>query len=104
MIDAVLAFGFLLAAMEFVVLSMIPPKYRLRILGSKSLSNALHFLVFGINLAVHWGTVTGTMSATLAFVASMITVSAARFWYGTITDDVRTRKGIVNYRNEELIL
>lgn len=38
MIEAVLVFGALLAVFEFVVLSMIPPRYRLRLLGSKSAS------------------------------------------------------------------
>jgi hypothetical protein len=104
MVEIVFVFGFLLAGFEFVVLSMIPPKYRLRMLGSKPLSNAIHATMLIVNLWVHWGTVTGTMSATLAVVASIVTVSIARLVYGTITNDVRTRRGLIGYRNSELIL
>ena len=104
MIDAVLIFGMLLATFEFVVLSMIPPKYRLRLLGSKPGCTAVHVLMLAVNLWVHWGTLTGTMSATLSFVVSIITVFIARLVYGTIENDVRTRRGIFGYRTEELTL
>jgi hypothetical protein len=36
--------------------------------------------------------------------ASIVTVSIARLVYGTITNDVRTRRGLIGYRNSELIL
>lgn len=104
MIEAVLLFGLLLGMFEFVVISMIPPRYRLRMLGSKPLSHAMHWLMLIVNLYVHWGTVTGTMSATLAFVSSMVTVSVARIVYGTVVGDTRVRRGIVGYKNEELVL
>lgn len=104
MIEAVLLFGILLGLFEFVVLSMIPPRYRLRLLGSRPLSHAMHWAMLIANLYVHWGTVTGTMSATLAFVASMVTISIARIVYGTIQGDQRVRRGILGYRNEELVL
>lgn len=104
MIDAVLIFGALLAAFEFVLLSMIPPRYRLRLLGSKALCGATHFGMFALNLWVHWGTLTGTMSATLSFVVSIATIQVAKLVYGTITDDVRTRRGLLGYKNTELVL
>lgn len=104
MVEAVLIFAALLAAFEFVVLSMVPPKYRLRLLGSRSLSTAIHFLMLIVNLAVHWGTLTGSMAATGAFVVSIFTVAIARIVYGTIENDVRTRRGLVGYHNEELVL
>ena len=104
MIEAVLIFGLLLATFEFVVLSMVPPRYRLRLLGNRVACYMLHCTMLGVNLWIHWGTVTGTMSATGAFVASMFTVGVARFVYGTVVGDVRTRRGIVGYKTEELTL
>jgi hypothetical protein len=104
MIEAVLVFGFLLALFEFVILSMVPPRYRLRLLGSSAGCNAVHVTIFALNLWVHWGTVTGTMSATLSFVTSIATVAVARLVYGTVVDDTRKRRGLVGYRNEELTL
>ena len=104
MIEAVLVFGLMLAVFEFIVLSMVPPRYRLRLLGSKGASSAVHVGMLALNLWVHWGTVTGTMSATGAFIVSIITVSIARIVYGTIQDDQRVRRGILGYRNEELVL
>ena len=104
MVEAVLIFGVLLGTFEFVLLSMLPPKYRLRLLGSNTLCGILHMLFLVLNLWVHWGTLTGTMSATLSFVVSIITVSVARLVYGTIVDDVRVRRGLMGYRTEELVL
>lgn len=104
MIEAVLVFAFLLALFEFVVLASIPPKFRLRLLGSKGMCSALHFGMLCVNLWIHWGTVTGTMSATGSFVTSIITVFVARNVFGTIVDNVRVKRGILGYRNEELVL
>lgn len=104
MIEAVLVFGILLMLFEFVVLSMVSPRYRLRLLGSRRLCVAMHFAMLIVNLYIHWGTVTGTMSATGAFVTSIITIEIARAVYGTITDGVRTRRGLVGYKNAELML
>lgn len=104
MIEAVLVFGLLLSLFEFVLLSMITPKYRLRLLGSRAWSNATHMGMLLINIWMHWGTVTGMMSATGAFVTSIVTVEVARMMYGTITDGVRTRRGLLGYKNAELML
>lgn len=104
MVEVVLVFATLLAVFEFVVLSMIPPRYRLRLLGNRAACVSTHVVMLSVNLWVHWGTVTGTMSATGAFVVSMITVEIAKLVYGTVVDDVRTRRGLVGYRNEELVL
>lgn len=103
-IEAVLTFGLLLAIFEFILLSMVPPKYRLRLLGSPAWCNVLHVSMLVLNLYIHWGTVTGTMSATLSFCTSIVTVGTARLVWGTIVDDVRVRRGIIGYRNEELVL
>lgn len=104
MIEAVIVFAILLMLFEFVVLSMVPPRYRLRLLGSKGACVATHMGMLLINLWIHWGTVTGTMSATGAFVTSIITIEIARTLYGTITDGVRTRRGLLGYKNAELML
>lgn len=104
MVEVVLVFATLLAVFEFVVLSMIPPRYRLRLLGNRAGCITVHVCMLCLNLWVHWGTVTGTMSATGAFVVSMITVEVAKIVYGTVVDDMRTRRGLVGYRNEELVL
>mgnify|MGYP001422933733 CR=1 FL=1 len=64
MIEVVLCFAVLLMLFEFVMLSMIAPKYRLRLLGSKAGCQAVHMGMLLINMWVHWGTVSGTMAAT----------------------------------------
>lgn len=104
MVEAVLIFGVLLAIFEFVILSMIPPRYRLRVLGNRIACQSIHGLFLCANLWIHWGTVTGTMAATGAFVVSMITVEFAKLMYGTVVDDRRMRRGLIGYRNDELIL
>lgn len=103
-IEATLMFGVLLAFFEFVLLGMIPPRYRLRLLGSNALCNLVHVAMMVANLYVHWGTVIGTMSATLSFVMSILTVKVARLVYGSITNNVRTRRGLLSYKNAELML
>jgi len=97
-------FGTMLAVFEFVLLSMIAPKWRLRLLGSRAGCNAVHVLMLVLNMWIHWGTVIGTMSATLSFCASVVTVFVARIVYGEVVDDVRTRRGLVGYKTEELVL
>jgi hypothetical protein len=103
MIEAVITFAILLAAFEFVIISMIAPRWRLRLLGSSGARGVLHFGMLTLNLIVHWGTVTGTMAATGAFVVSLATVGLARIIYGEITNDIRTRRGLVGFSNAELM-
>ena len=103
MIDAVLLFGTLNALFEFVLLSMLPPRRRLRLLGSESASNALHFSFLLLNLVIHWGTLVGTMSGVLAFVASMVTVRVARVVYGCVKADRLYHVGWVKYSIKELL-
>jgi hypothetical protein len=104
MIEAVLVFGILLTVFEFTVLSMIPPRYRLRLLGSRAACVSTHVVMLCVNLAIHWGTVTGTMAATGAFVTSMFTVQVAKLMYGTIVDNRRARRGLFGYTTQELVL
>lgn len=104
MIEVVFTFALLLAVFEFILLSMVPPRYRLRLLGNRVTCVTVHIGMLLINIWVHWGTVTGTMSATGAFVVSIFTVEVAKIMYGTVVNDVRVRRGIIGYRNEELVL
>ena len=102
MIDAVLLFGALNVLFEFVLLCMLSPRLRLRVLGSESASNALHVFFLLANMAIHWGTLIGTMSAVLAFVSSIVTVRVARTVFGSITEGRYYRVGLIKYSVEEL--
>lgn len=102
MIDAVLLFGALNVLFEFVLLSMLTPRLRLRLLGSEVASNALHVFFLLANMAIHWGTLIGTMSAVLAFVSSIVTVRIARSMFGSITEGRYYRVGLIKYSVEEL--
>ena len=102
MIDAVLLFGVLNVLFEFVLLSMLPARTRLRVLGSKAKQRALHVTFLVANLAIHWGTLIGTMSGIFAFVCSILTVQLARMWFGHITDEIY-RRGVLAYKRDELV-
>lgn len=84
MIEAVFIFGLLNVIFEFVVLCMLPPRTRLRVLGSDAWCGCLHFLALLANLAIHWGTLIGSMGAILAFCASLVTVAMAKRLFGVI--------------------
>lgn len=102
MIDAVLLFGAINIIFEMVLISMIPPKHRLRLLGSEGGCNAVHALFLLANLAIHWGTLVGTMSGVLAFVASVVTVRFARKLFGHISDGRYYHVGWCKYAPEDL--
>lgn len=102
MIDAVLVFGALNVLFEFVLLCMLSPRLRLRLLGSEAASNLLHVGFLMANLIIHWGTVIGTMSSVLAFVSSIVTVNIARVVFGRIEDGRHYRVGFIKYSVEEL--
>lgn len=97
MIDAVLLFGAINIIFEMVLLSMIPPKHRLRLLGSEGACNTMHALFLVANLAIHWGTLVGTMSGVLAFVASVVTVRFARKLFGHISNGRFYHVGWIKY-------
>ena len=102
MITAVLMFGLLNIIFEFVLLSMLPPRTRLRLLGSPNRRNLLHVGFLLGNLIIHWGTLIGTMSAVLAFISSMITVQIAMWLYGYVTDGRYYTIGFIKYSPEQL--
>jgi hypothetical protein len=101
MIEAVFVFGALNVLFEFVLLSMLSPRARLRLLGSEK-RNAVHVLVLALNLAIHWGTLIGTMSGIASFICSMITVQGARMIYGYIESGRYYHVGLIKYGAEEL--
>lgn len=84
MIDAVLMFGFLNVLFEFILVSMITPRARLRLLGSERLSATMHVSFLIANLLIHWGTLIGTMAGILAFCSSIATLQVAKKLYGHI--------------------
>ena len=102
MIEAVFVFGALNIMFEFVLLSMLPVKARLRLLGNDQAKTACHVGMLLINLIVHWGTLTGTMSAIVAFVASIATIAVATRTFGFITDGRYYTVGIIKYKASEL--
>ena len=66
MISAVLLFGLLNVAFEFILIGMMPVRHRLRLLGSERARVALHLSFLILNLVIHWGTLIGTMSGVFA--------------------------------------
>ncbi len=103
MIDAVLIFGLMNIAFEFIVLSMVRPRTRLRILGDEGHCIALHFMCLSLNLLIHWGTLIGTMSGIFSFICSIFTVAVARAVFGVIKEDRYYTRGLVGYAREELV-
>ena len=53
MIEAVIFFGLINIVFEFVVLSMVPPRARLRLLGNKGAQTFVHVVVMIFVLTVH---------------------------------------------------
>ena len=102
MIDAVLLFGAMNVLFEFVLLCMMSPRVRLRVLGNPNYRNALHLGFLLLNLMIHWGTLIGTMSAVMAFISSLVTVQVAMKLFGYIEQGRYYTVGWVKYRPEEI--
>lgn len=101
MIEAVIFFGIINVIFEFVVLSMVPPRARLRLLGNKGAQTFLHVVIMCAVLTVHWGTLIGSMSAFFSFILSMVTVSIAQLVFGYV-QGTTYRRGIIGYNIKEL--
>lgn len=101
MIEAVVFFGIINVIFELVVLGMVPPRARLRLLGNRGAQTFVHVAVMALVLTVHWGTVTGTMSAFFSFILSIVTISIAQLMWGYV-QGTRYRRGIIGYKVEEL--
>lgn len=102
MIDAVLLFGVMNVLFEFIVLSMVKPRTRLRLLGTYNACVVLHFACLAVNLVIHWGTLIGTMSGIFSFICSIGTVAFARFVFGYIEQGRYYKVGWVKYTRKEL--
>ena len=102
MIEAVLLFGTFSALFELILLGMLAPRTRLRLLGSAHKQNLLHVGFLLLNLMIHWGTMTGSMTAIVAFLVSLPTVLIAKLVWGQITDDRYYKTGLIKYSTEEL--
>jgi len=100
-IDAVFVFAIINVAFELVVLSMVPPKARLRLLGSKGGATLVHLMVMVLVLIVHWGTLVGTMSGFLSFILSIATFAIAKQTFGYI-EDGKFHRRIIGYKVSEL--
>lgn len=99
MIEAVLLFAALTAAFEWLLLNKLQPRTRLRLLGRPGVITALAFF---INLAIHYGTMTGSMTAVVAALASMLVTTLMRLVDGYIIGGAYV-PGWRKYPLEELV-
>lgn len=102
MLEAVFVFGLVNIVFEAVLLCMLKPRTRLRVLGDDAQCNMIHIGFLALNLYVHWGTVTGTMSAVVAFVCSLLTIKLLRTTFGYVRND-QYRVGFIKFSREELL-
>lgn len=102
MIDAVLLFGLINIVFEMVLLSMMPVKFRLKLLGTHQYQMVLHVLFLVANLLIHWGTLIGTMSSILAFCASIVSVRIAQVLFGKIEGGRYYTVGLIKYSTKEI--
>ena len=73
MVETVLIFVITMAIAEIVVEGMLKPRTRLRVFGSKN-KGEIHLLLVGLNLWIHWGTVAGRVSSTVALITSITAI------------------------------
>lgn len=102
MVETVLLFGLMNIIFEMVLLSMLSPRLRLRLLGNPTSVALMHIAMLLVNLMVHWGTLIGTMSSILAFICSIGAVKAAQVLFGTITGGRHYTLGLIRYSVQEL--
>ena len=102
MLETVIAFGLIISLFEFVIITMIPVRSRLRVLGNTSYKAMFHVGMLSLNLWVHWGTAVGTMSATLAFICSLGVIGGACKLFGFITEGRYYTIGLIRYSVAEL--
>ena len=89
MITAVLTFAFLSALFEAILLLKLAP---LSLLQKNWFQVTMHTLVIAANIAIHFGTITGMMTAITAGLVSFATVPAC-CWIKCF---------VHNYKNEKL--
>lgn len=100
-VEAVLVFALITSLFETVILLKIRPRTRLRMLGSPYVVALIHTIVFGTNIAVHYGTLVGSMTAITAALTSFVTVPIVRKISGYIHDG-RYYAGWIKYPEEQL--
>lgn len=101
MIEAVFTFALVTMAFEFVLLMKLNPARRLRLLGSTRWVATIHTLVIMINILIHFGTITGSMTAVTAGLTSFMTVPLARWISGYIANN-HYHPGAIKYNVSEL--
>lgn len=81
MIEAVFIFAALTALLEWIILEKLELRTRVRVLNYPNCITAVAFIG---NLVIHWGTMTGSMTAVTAALVSMGVVSAQRKKWGYV--------------------
>jgi hypothetical protein len=76
MLEAVLVFAGITALFEFIIVAKLPPNARYWVIHQRP--GFMHAVVIAINLWIHFGTITGTMTAVTAGLASFATIAIAR--------------------------
>lgn len=102
MIETVAVFGLMMAGFEFVLLCMLAPRTRLRLLGNHKSKLICHLGMLFFNIIVHWGTAVGTMSSTAAFIASLGVLEGATRLFGKISEGRYYTIGLIRYSASEL--
>lgn len=98
---AVLIFALISALFEAVLILKLKPRTRLRVLGSSVWVAVIHTVIILANLWIHFGTVTGSMTAVLAGLASFGTIPLLRSICGEIHNG-KYYPGIHRYAVEQL--
>jgi hypothetical protein len=88
MLTATLIFALLSATLELILLLKFAPQ---RLLAKPWFVNTVHLTVAALNLAIHFGTLVGTMTAITAALVSFVTVPAA-LWIKTFSMHYRAAK------------
>jgi len=81
MLEIVLWFAAITAVGELVILHTMNARLRAWILGSTAVRSTFHVGFAMLNLWIHWGTVTGSMTAVTAFVTSVAVLRVAQVAY-----------------------
>jgi len=81
MLEIVLWFAAITAVGELVILHTMKTKLRAWILGRATIRSMFHVGFAMLNLWIHWGTVTGSMTAVTAFVTSVAVLRTAQIIY-----------------------
>ena len=84
--------GFLVFLGALLILAKLPRRLMLRALNHPL---AIDLTVSTIVLAIHWGTFSGVMAATIAGLLTSLTTSAARRFFG-YHDGTRYYSGVLN--------